>query len=290
MTVRLRRAAPADAAAITAMIHDLAEFERAPNNAASSRHRSAQHFSQLARRCAHMSPRWTAKSPRWHCGFSTSRPGTASTASTWKTCSYDRLSPSRPGPGPAVRAGQRVCQQRIHPAVLGGTGLEHRCDRAVRIGRRSGRRASGRPTWCPAPSWPRLVGPHDPGPATQLDAAWAEQQRQPGRAQRGRPGYRSPPDASPSSGSRPRPAATARRTPPNRGPSAVRPAATSRPPTPRRRPARTTPTVPEHVDYRADPRRRSPGSAEPRRPPGPSRLEQRRSIPHHARWPEYAWR
>ena len=30
MTVRIRRAAPADAAAITAMIHGLAEFERAP--------------------------------------------------------------------------------------------------------------------------------------------------------------------------------------------------------------------------------------------------------------------
>lgn len=30
MTVRIRRAVPADAAAITAMIHDLARFERAP--------------------------------------------------------------------------------------------------------------------------------------------------------------------------------------------------------------------------------------------------------------------
>ena len=31
MIVRIRRAAPGDAAAITAMIHDLALFERAPD-------------------------------------------------------------------------------------------------------------------------------------------------------------------------------------------------------------------------------------------------------------------
>ena len=90
MTEKIRRATPEDAADITDMIHGLAEFERAADQCTVTETQIPTALFGDPPRFTGTSPRWTARSPRWRCGSSASPPGTASRASTSKTCSYGR--------------------------------------------------------------------------------------------------------------------------------------------------------------------------------------------------------
>ena len=109
-----------------------------PISARSPKNKSPQRFSAIHRRCRLTSPRWTARSRRWRCGSSTSPRGTAS-AGIYLEDLFVRPQFRRRGLARALLAAlaTECLRPRLHPAVLGGAGLEHRCHRALRGHRRS---------------------------------------------------------------------------------------------------------------------------------------------------------
>ena len=85
MSVEIRPAAHEDVPAVVAMVHEFAEYERAAEEC----HLTTEQLREALfdhRRRSSATSRWTTTSRSgWRCGSSTSPPGPACTASTWRT-------------------------------------------------------------------------------------------------------------------------------------------------------------------------------------------------------------
>ena len=158
MTEVIRRARPGDETELTAMIHELAEFEHAGQECTVTE-------SQLGEALF-------GEQPTVY-GHIAEVDGEAAAGALWfqqllHLGRRGRRLPRGPLRAPAVPqartgqkdagdAGPRMRRRRLHAAVVGGAGLERQRHRPLRRRRRTSRRTSGSPTGCQAPScrhWP----------------------------------------------------------------------------------------------------------------------------------------
>ena len=88
MTTQIRRARPGDEAELTAMVHELAEFEHAAEQCTvTEKQLTAALFGDQPSAWAHIAEVDGTARRDARCGIAPSRRGTAWRASTWRTCS-----------------------------------------------------------------------------------------------------------------------------------------------------------------------------------------------------------
>ncbi len=136
--MNIRRARPGDEAELTAMIHELAEFERAGHECTVTETQlRAALFGDTPTVQGHIAEvdGEAAAGALWFRNFST----WDGVAGIYLEDLFVRpqIPPPRAGPRDACHAGPRMRRERLHPAVVGGAGLERRRDRALRRRRRA---------------------------------------------------------------------------------------------------------------------------------------------------------